>query len=116
MTRSAGASPAGWEASRVPIVLFVAFFAFGTLMCLLTIVLLAFPGTALDALWRANPEAHDQYLLARHFYARGSGDGFVRAVKALEKAVALDPNYAAAWSALSLAQFWASDQEPRDVS
>ena len=60
----------------------------------------------------ANPEAHDQYLLGRHFFARGSGDGFVRAVKALEKAVALDPNYAAAWSALSLAQFWASDQDP----
>jgi serine/threonine-protein kinase len=60
----------------------------------------------------SNPEAHDQYLLGRHFYARGSGDGFVRAVKSLEKAVALDPNYAAAWSALSLAQFWASDQAP----
>ena len=54
MTRSAGVSPAGRDASRVPIVLFVAFFAFGTSMCLLTIVLLAFPGTALDALWRAN--------------------------------------------------------------
>lgn len=59
-----------------------------------------------------NAEAHDQYLLGRHFYARGSGDGFVRAVNALEKAVALDSAYAAAWSALSLAQFWASDQNP----
>ena len=29
MTRSAGVSPAGREASRVKIVLFVAFFAFG---------------------------------------------------------------------------------------
>ena len=74
--------------------------------------LLSAQRTSLDELRTANPEAHDQYLLARHFYARGSGDGFVRAVKALEKAVALDPNYAAAWSALSLAQFWASDQEP----
>jgi TolB-like protein len=67
---------------------------------------------SIDEQRTANPEAHDQYLLGRHFYARGSGDGFVRAVKALEKAVALDPNYSAAWSALSLAQFWASDQEP----
>ena len=41
MTRSAGVSPAGREASRVKIVLFVAFFAFGTSMCLLTMLLLA---------------------------------------------------------------------------
>jgi len=35
-----------------------AFFAFGTCMCALTIVLLIFPGTMLDSLWRLNPEAH----------------------------------------------------------
>ena len=64
MTRS-GVSPAGRDASRVPIILFVAFFAFGTLMCLLTIVLLAFPGTAFDALWRANPEAHEAFAAHR---------------------------------------------------
>ena len=34
-----------------------AFFAFGALMCLLTIILLAVPGTALDTLWRLNPAA-----------------------------------------------------------
>ena len=34
-------------------------------------------------------------------------------MSALDKAVALDPSYAAAWSALSLAQFWASDQDPQ---
>ena len=78
----------------------------------LTPKLLSVHRTSTDEQRTANPEAHDQYLLARHFYARGSGDGFVRAVKALEKAVALDPDYAAAWSALSLAQFWASDQDP----
>ena len=33
------------------------FFAFGTCMCALTIVLLIFPGTILDSLWRLNPEA-----------------------------------------------------------
>ena len=37
--------------------LFAAFFAFGATMCLLTIVLLAFPGTKLDSLWNLNPEA-----------------------------------------------------------
>ncbi len=41
--------------------LLVAFFAFGTLMCALTIVLLSFPGTALDVLWRANPEAQTAF-------------------------------------------------------
>jgi hypothetical protein len=34
-----------------------AFFAFGTTMCALTIVLLLFPGTKLDSLWRLNPDA-----------------------------------------------------------
>lgn len=34
------------------------FFAFGASMCGLTIILLLFPGTALDSLWRLNPEAH----------------------------------------------------------
>jgi len=34
-----------------------AFFAFGATMCTLTILLLLVPGTALDSLWRFNPEA-----------------------------------------------------------
>jgi hypothetical protein len=34
------------------------FFAFGVSMCVLTIALLLFPGTALDELWRLNPDAH----------------------------------------------------------
>ena len=33
------------------------FFAFGATMCTLTIALLLFPRTALDSLWRLNPEA-----------------------------------------------------------
>ncbi len=34
------------------------FFAFGACMCGLTVGLLLFPGSALDSLWRLNPEAH----------------------------------------------------------
>lgn len=34
-----------------------AFFTFGSTMCALTVLLLLFPGTALDSLWRLNPEA-----------------------------------------------------------
>ena len=59
-----------------------------------------------------NPEAHDQYLLGRHFSELGSPDGYGRAVEALEKAVALDPGYAPAWAALAFAHFLASDQAP----
>ena len=44
---------------RVPlgIKLLAAFFAFGAAICLLTIGMLAFPGGALDFLWRLNPDA-----------------------------------------------------------
>ena len=41
--------------------LFAVFFAFGALMCALTMVLLLFPGTGLDSLWRLNPEAHSAF-------------------------------------------------------
>lgn len=54
--------PAGRDASRVP---FIAFFIFGATMCALTIVLLAFPRTPLDVLWRINPEAHDAFASHR---------------------------------------------------
>jgi uncharacterized membrane protein len=37
---------------------FAAFFAFEATMCTLTIVLLLFPGTVVDSLWRLNPDAH----------------------------------------------------------
>jgi hypothetical protein len=33
------------------------FFAFGATMCALTIMLLLFPGSSLDSLWRFNPDA-----------------------------------------------------------
>ena len=36
----------------------VVFFAFGATMCTVTILLLLWPGTALDALWGLNPDAH----------------------------------------------------------
>jgi hypothetical protein len=47
---------------RIP---FVIFFTFGATMCALTIVLLTFSGTPLDALWRANPEAHEAFASHR---------------------------------------------------
>ena len=35
---------------------FAAFFAFGAIMCALTVCLLLFPGSVLDSLWRLNPD------------------------------------------------------------
>jgi hypothetical protein len=46
------------SATPIGMKLLALFFAFGTCMCSLTIVLLIFPGTMLDSLWRLNPEAH----------------------------------------------------------
>jgi uncharacterized membrane protein (DUF2068 family) len=37
------------------------FFVFGASMCLLTILLLLFPGSGLDSLWRLNPHAHTAF-------------------------------------------------------
>jgi hypothetical protein len=48
---------------RVPLGLrlLASFFGFGALMCALTIVLLLFPGTALDVAWRLNPQAQRSF-------------------------------------------------------
>lgn len=43
------------------VLLLVAFFLFGTIMCALTILALTFPGTPLAAIWRMNPEAKDNF-------------------------------------------------------
>ncbi len=48
---------------RVPlgIKLLSAFFAFGAAVCLLTIIALLFPGSALEPIWRLNSEAHAEF-------------------------------------------------------
>ncbi len=48
---------------RVPLGLrlLAIFFGFGAFMCALTIVLLLFPGTALDVAWRLNREAQRSF-------------------------------------------------------
>ena len=43
-----------------------------------------------------NPEAYAQYLLGRQLYFRVSPEGNRRAIEAFDRALALDPNYAAA--------------------
>ncbi len=46
-------------------------------------------------------EAFNQYLIGRHALNRASSEGFETARVAFERAVALDPTYAAAWAALA---------------
>jgi TolB-like protein/tetratricopeptide (TPR) repeat protein len=50
-----------------------------------------------------DPEAYNQYLLARRFLAPSSFDGFVRAAAASRKAISLSPSFAPAWATLAAA-------------
>jgi serine/threonine protein kinase/TolB-like protein/predicted Zn-dependent protease len=51
-----------------------------------------------------NPEAYNQYLLARQFGRRGNLDDIKRAVAAYTEAIALDPGFAAAYAGLSFTE------------
>jgi TolB-like protein/DNA-binding winged helix-turn-helix (wHTH) protein/Flp pilus assembly protein TadD len=48
-----------------------------------------------------NPEAYDAYLRGRHFQNLRTPENTARAIPLFERATALDPDYALAWSALS---------------
>ncbi len=61
-----------------------------------------------------SPAAHNHFLLGRQFLNRATADGFKRAVVAYNKAVALEPDYAAALSGLALAEAYASDDTESD--
>ena len=49
------------QRTPIGIRLLAIFFVFGASMCLLTVTLLLFPGTALDSLWRLNPDAQSAF-------------------------------------------------------
>jgi TolB-like protein/Tfp pilus assembly protein PilF len=57
------------------------------------------PGEDLQARWTKTdkPEAYNELLLARDFMRRGTPEDYRRALEAYERALALDPRYAAAW-------------------
>ncbi|HET7777272.1 MAG TPA: tetratricopeptide repeat protein [Rudaea sp.] len=57
----------------------------------------------------ANTEAYNQYLLGNQYYSRNSRDGDRLAVAAYQKAVELDPQFAAAYAGLGVAEMYASD-------
>jgi TolB-like protein/Tfp pilus assembly protein PilF len=57
----------------------------------------------------ASTEAYNQYLLGNQFYNRNSVEGYHLAVEAYQKAVALDPGYAAAYAGLAFGELYAGD-------
>lgn len=58
-----------------------------------------------------NPEAHDAYLKGRYFFNRPSDENLNKAITQFEQAIALDPNFAPAYSGLSDAYLWAAFNE-----
>jgi TolB-like protein/DNA-binding winged helix-turn-helix (wHTH) protein/Flp pilus assembly protein TadD len=55
----------------------------------------------LSAAARVNPEAYDDYLRCRYFWAHRTSVDLQRSVKSCEEAVARDPNFAQAWAQLA---------------
>jgi TolB-like protein/Tfp pilus assembly protein PilF len=62
------------------------------------------PAQGSDPYRSDNPEAYNQYLLARQFGRRGNLEDIRRAVAAYGKAIELDPYYAAAYAGLSFSK------------
>ncbi len=52
-----------------------------------------------------NPKAHEAYLLGRHFWSKRSDEGLQKSIQSFEQAIALDPNYAPAYSGLADSYF-----------
>jgi adenylate cyclase len=56
-----------------------------------------------------NTDAYLQYLLGQQYFSRGDTESYRRSVAAYKQAIALDPNYAAAYASLSLAEDYLAD-------
>ena len=67
------------------------------------------PAQAFAAYRSSNTEAYSQYLLGKRFHSRGNVDGWRRAIDAFHKAIALDPDYAAAYASLALSEYALAD-------
>ena len=48
-----------------------------------------------------NAQAHEAYLLGRYHYSRNNEQGWKQAIEYFERAIQIDPNYAAAYAGLS---------------
>lgn len=68
--------------------------------------------------YRADPRAFEAHLRGRYFWNQWNRTGLDKATAAFEEAIAIDPNYAAAWSGLSdshLLQGYLGYRRPREV-
>ncbi|NNE04948.1 MAG: tetratricopeptide repeat protein [Xanthomonadales bacterium] len=63
----------------------------------------------------ASFEAYDLYLLGRHHYWQVNAEGYERAVDYFGRAVAIDPEFAPAWSGLAEAYLSLSDYGDRPI-
>jgi TolB-like protein/DNA-binding winged helix-turn-helix (wHTH) protein/Tfp pilus assembly protein PilF len=70
------------------------------------------PQSARSELHTANLQAYDLYLQGKESYNQGNVAGYQHAVTVLRDAIALDPQYAAAYAALALAEYWSEDTTP----
>ncbi len=67
------------------------------------------PARAVAAYRSSNTEAYNQYLLGKRFHSRGTVDGWRRGIDAFHHAIALDPDYAAAYASLALSEYALAD-------
>jgi eukaryotic-like serine/threonine-protein kinase len=59
-----------------------------------------------------NVEAYNAYLQGKYYYARHNEESLEKAIADYELAIQLDPNYAPAWAALSLARSTLAAENP----
>jgi serine/threonine protein kinase/tetratricopeptide (TPR) repeat protein len=57
----------------------------------------------------SDPEAYNEYLLGRHFFDLGNPEHYRRARQAYEKAIELDPEFAAAYAGLAMSEAFSAD-------
>jgi TolB-like protein len=62
-----------------------------------------------------NTEAYSFYLQGRQFAKRATDDDWRRATEAYRKAIELDPNFAAAYAGLAVAQVWAAEKHDEEL-
>ena len=68
------------------------------------------PGQNISPRRSTNPDAYFQYLLGEQSFSRGSNGDYLRSVAAYRQAIALDPNYAAAYAGLALSEYYLADE------
>ena len=64
----------------------------------------------------ANPEAYRQYLLGRYFFTRGNLANDRSSVESYQKAISLDPRFAAAYAGLAISEALSADILSEDAA